>query len=516
MSSHTSLHCTTTEYVLDNDTTLMTTTDPHGNITYANKSFVEVSGYEQNEIEGQPHNIVRHPDMPKAAFQDMWFTIKQGLPWTGLVKNRRKNGDYYWVRANVVPIIRNNTITGYMSVRIKPAVAEIEAAERLYARMREGKLQHHRLYKGLLLKTGIAKGFSALKVMPLRWRIRSSTGLFWLFTLLSYLMTGLHGQVLAFAAVSSLLAAIAVSAWLEWQIVHPLEKVSSVALKVATGAETQVDPIDRVDEIGMTLRAVGQLGLMFRWLVNDVQEQVTDVHHASDRLATDSEKIASRTEHTADSVQQTAAAMEQITRAVENNVASTDKANSFSVTVSDAAFKGRESMLSVVDTMNKIAGSSTQISTMIALIDSIAFQTNILALNAAVEAARAGEQGRGFAVVASEVRNLANRSASAAQEIRQLIEASTQNIQTGTRQVSDAGEAITQMVDKVQNVKDLLNEISLATHEQGAGLSQVARAVEALDQNTRQNTSLAEESMRGASGMKCQARRLVNAVKVFS
>lgn len=503
------------EYILADNTTLMTTTDASGNITYANMSFIEVSGFQQQEIEGQPHNIVRHPDMPKQAFSDMWQTIKQGLPWSGLVKNRRKNGDYYWVRANVVPLIRDSKIIGYMSVRIKPDRDEVQAAERLYQQMRHGKLNRWRLHQGILLRKGLLASLSLMKTLPLRWRIRGATAAFWLLSLLSSAAAGIAGSALALSGGLTLFAALLVCGWLEWQIARPMEKARRLALNIATGASSEVEGMGRIDEVGMTLRAMAQQGLMFRWLVNDVLEQVVEVHQASDQLAQGSEKIAARTEQTAVSVQQTAAAMVQMTRAVEKNTASTDKANSFSSTVNDAALEGREAVQSVVGTMNKITESSSQIATMISLIDSIAFQTNILALNAAVEAARAGEQGKGFAVVAGEVRSLANRSATAASEIRQLMKASTLNVQAGADQVREAGEAITEMVEKVQNVKELLSEISIATHEQGTGLSEVEQAIEVLDKNTRQNAVLAENSVQAAAGMKQQAHRLVNAISVF-
>ncbi|KOC89571.1 methyl-accepting chemotaxis protein [Winslowiella iniecta] len=504
------------EYLLADNTTLMTTTDARGIITYANSSFAEVSGYQQDEIEGQPHNLVRHPDMPKQAFADMWATLKQGLPWSGLVKNRRKNGDFYWVRANVVPLIREKKIVGYMSVRVKPRQEEVTAAEQLYQQMRGGTLRRWRLHQGILLRTGLLKHLSALKTLPLRWRIRGGSGALWLLTLLSSLAAGVEGRALAISAGLSLIASLMVCRWLERQISRPMEKARAMALKVATGADTQVEGLDRVDEVGITLRAVAQQGLMFRWLINDVREQVMSVHQASDALSLGSEKIAIRTEQTAVSVQQTAAAMEQMTRAVAENTDSTDKANSFSLTVNEAALEGREAVHSVVSTMDKISASSTQIATTIGLIDSIAFQTNILALNAAVEAARAGEQGKGFAVVAGEVRSLANRSATAASEIRQLIKTSTLNVQAGAAQVREAGEAITEMVDKVQNVKALLNQISMATHEQGTGLSEVGKAIDVLDQNTRQNATLAETSVQAAAGMKNQAHRLVKAITAFS
>lgn len=508
-------HVTQQAWQLDDDTTLMTTTDAQSYITYANQDFVDVSGYERDEIHGQPHKLVRHPDMPKAAFADMWGTLKQGLPWTGLVKNRRKNGDHYWVRANVVPVIRNGIITGHMSVRIKPSEQEVAAAEQLYQQMRSGKLRGWRLHQGLLVRSGLLSPFSWLKTLPLRWRIRSGVAFCALSMALSAVAVGLQGGALAAFGGLALLMAVITSGWLEWQISRPLEKVCRQALDVATGASHQVAHLDRVDEVGMTLRAVGQLGLMFRWLVKDVRDQVMNVHQASDELAQGNEKIASHTEQTAASVQQTAATMNQMTTTVNSNAESTGQANNYSMTASKAAVQGGEVMKQVVGTMDEIAQSSQQIASITGLIDSIAFQTNILALNAAVEAARAGEQGKGFAVVAGEVRNLAKRSASAASEIRDLIAASALKVQSGAGQVHQAGETIADIVEKVKNVTELLQQISTATREQGTGLSEVGKAVEELDRITHHNASLVEEGAQASARMKNQAHRLVEAVDVF-
>lgn len=145
---------TDTEYELTDNTTLMSTTDLQSYITYANDSFIEVSGFSSDELIGQPHNLVRHPDMPRQAFADMWATLKRGEPWTGLVKNRRKNGDYYWVRANAVPIVRNGQPTGYMSIRTKPSREEIREAEILYRAMNEGRATRLTLRNGLVVKKG--------------------------------------------------------------------------------------------------------------------------------------------------------------------------------------------------------------------------------------------------------------------------------------------------------------------------------------------------------------------------
>ena len=165
---------TQSEYEFPDNATLMSTTDTKSHVTYANAAFVEVSGFDLKEILGQPHNLVRHPDMPQEAFADMWATIKGGEPWTALVKNRRKDGDHYWVRANAVPVVRDGKPVGYMSVRTKATREEIAAADALYREFREGKAGRRRFLKGLIVRSGLSAWRSLLQTMPVRWRIRSA------------------------------------------------------------------------------------------------------------------------------------------------------------------------------------------------------------------------------------------------------------------------------------------------------------------------------------------------------
>lgn len=503
------------DYPFPDDATLMSTTDTHSRILYANDAFINISGFEAEELTGEPHNLVRHPDMPPEAFADMWATLQQGEPWTGLVKNRRKCGDHYWVRANVNPVIRNGRLLGYMSVRIKPTPEEVREADARYRAMREGTLKNRRMHKGVMLVTGLGRWRSALKVMPLRWRIRSPLLALWPLSLLGAGALGLGGVgLLGFAGVMALLLAL-VSAWLEAQIARPMARVCQQAIDVATGANYRVDHLDRVDEIGMTLRAIGQLGVMFRWLVDDVSHQVQTVRHASDVLAEGNEELSRRTDQTAANVEQTSATMHQMTATVRSNTATAGEANQLSSSASAAAERGGDSMSEIVRMMEEIAESSKKIGTITGVIDSIAFQTNILALNAAVEAARAGEQGKGFAVVAGEVRNLAQRSATAASEIKTLIDASVGKVQSGSRQVNDAGDTMEDIVSQVSNVTALIARISAATAEQGTGLDEVGRAVKELERITQQNAQQVQESAISSARMKQQVARLGQALSVF-
>ena len=503
------------EYEFPENATLMSTTDTQSHITYANQAFIDVSGFSRDEVRGQPHNVVRHPDMPREAFADMWATLKGGEPWTALVKNRRKNGDHYWVRANAVPVVREGRHVGYMSVRTKASREEIQAAEKLYREFREGSAASRRFHKGLIVRAGLGRVRSLAQTMSVRWRIRTA-----LLAALPLVAAGTWTLGLGATAVASVTAvaggALALaSLLLESQIAKPLEEVKAQALRVATGDSHSATHMNRVDEIGMTLRTISQLGLMFRWLIDDVSEQVMTVQQAVKEIAQGNFDLSSRTEQAASSVQQTASSMEQMTATVKNNAETATQANQLSGTAREAAAAGGEAVSQVVSTMGDITTSSRRIADIIGVIDGIAFQTNILALNAAVEAARAGEQGRGFAVVAGEVRSLAQRSAEAAREIKSLIGASVEKVEAGSRIVNDAGRTMEDIVAQVSRVSDLIAEISAATNEQNGGIAQVSQAVVHLDQITQQNAALVEQGAAASSSLQQQAERLVEAVSVF-
>ncbi|MGX1905829.1 methyl-accepting chemotaxis protein [Enterobacter asburiae] len=505
MSSPT--YVTQNEYPLDDDTTLMSTTDVHSYITHANDTFVQVSGYQLDELTGQPHNMVRHPDMPKAAFADMWYTLQQGEPWSGIVKNRRKNGDHYWVRANAVPMVRRGQVTGYMSIRTKATAEEIAAVEPLYRALNDGSCKK-RVHKGLV----VGKGWlGKLPAMPLRWRVRSVMAALFAVLAATLIATSAGWMPLVAAAVVMLLGTLL----FQQQIVRPVENVARQALKVATGERNSVQHLNRSDELGLTLRAVGQLGLMCRWLINDVSSQVVSVRDGSDRLAQGNEDLNDRTRQTVANVQQTVATMNQMAASVQSNSETAAEVDKLSVAASSAATKGGNAMQTVVKTMDDIADSTQRIGSITSLINDIAFQTNILALNAAVEAARAGEQGKGFAVVAGEVRHLASRSASAANDIRKLIDASASKVQSGSEQVHAAGRTMDDIVVQVKNVTQLIAQISHATSEQATGLSELTRAVAELDSITQKNADLVEESAHISAMVKHRAGRLKDAVTVL-
>ena len=503
------------EYDFPAGDTLLSTTDTAGRIAYANAAFIQVSGFDMEELQRKAHNIVRHPDMPVEAYADMWRSLKAGRAWTAVVKNRRKNGDHYWVNANAAPMHRGGSLVGYLSVRTRPSRADINATQALYARFKAGQATGLAFHNGLIVRTGVMRWRSALQVMPAAWRVRVPLLGVGAIMGLGLSMSGLDGAGLATLGAALAVSLLLADVFIESQITRPLARVRDVAQQVASGENAPPLGLNRCDEIGQIARSINQAGLNLQSLVADVHEQAHGVHVASQEIAAATNDLANRTEQAASSLEETAAAMEQQTASVKQNSDSAEQAGNVVKTATEVAEKSSLAIGNVVDTMEQIAHSSRKIFDIIGVIDGIAFQTNILALNAAVEAARAGEQGRGFAVVASEVRSLAGRSAAAAKEIKDLIGDSVANVEAGTKLVANAGDTINDVVSQVRRVNDLMAEIALASKEQSLGISQVGQAVAQLDQMTQQNAAMVEQSSASATSMGDQAKRLVDAVSVF-
>src|SRR3989344_5123250 len=415
------LPISTQEYAFPKGQTLVSTTDLKGRILYCNPMFIEVSGYEKEELLGQPHNIVRHPDMPEEAYRDMWETIASGNPWSAPVKNRRKDCTFYWVMANVTPLMQGDQPTGYMSVRTEATRDQIQAADQLYRQMQAEKQAGtlvHVLREGQIVKNTLwGRMARAVQLGPL--------GKIMLCTLL-----------LVFASWGAALLGghtMTVAAGAAWLGVVLLALGMAVYLHSAT--------------VGQLQKALAQLNVNLLSIVRDARQESEHMQLSTREIAQGNQDLSERTEAQASNLEQTAASMEEITGTVKQTAESARQATVLATQATQVAERSSEAVDGVASTMKQIQTASGRISEITQLIDSIAFQTNILALNAAVEAARAGEQGSGFAVVASEVRSLSHRTLSAAKEIRQLIDDSATKVGEGHAKTDAAQKTMTESLE---------------------------------------------------------------------
>lgn len=723
----TNLPVTDNEVKLKDGQELVTKTDVKGIITYTNPAFIEVSGFSRDELMGSNHNIVRHPDMPAAAFKDLWDTLKLGRPWSKLVKNRCKNGDYYWVRANVTPIFNNGKIVEYMSVRTRPSDEEIADAERLYEKLANDQArlpnpsritgenlisEYNKWVVTALIVTALVSGggylaagaswlpalgpllglgvlafggYSLLKskvIAPLKtvrrhmreiaegiylqdMPIETSGEIGELERMSKILAVKLGFEVndarlnarraqrvkVALDNVSSnvmmasntgeiiyvndaalnmmrkaesdirkdlqhfstdeilgsnfdifhkdpshqrrMLEALKdtyrsrinvggrsfdlvanpvideegsrLGTVVEWQdvteqliaeqeiealineassgslerrldtgsyagfmgtiaggvnelleaIVEPLKEAKRVASALAEGDLTQRMDGDFRGDFAELQNALNQSVERLENMVNDIRRAGGSIAVGASEIATGNTTLSERTEAQAASLQETAASMEEMTSTVKQNADSAEEASRLAGEAKQLAGKGGDISNRVTRSMGDISASSSKISEIIGVIDEIAFQTNLLALNAAVEAARAGEQGRGFAVVAAEVRNLAQRSASAAKEIKELINDSVAKVEEGAHYVDESGAALNQIMSAIERVNAIVGDIAAASREQAVGIDQVNVAVNSMDEGTQQNAALVEQVAAASSAMEEQASQLQRLVNIF-
>ncbi len=514
------VYVTQREYPLSEGETLLSVTDLKGRIVYANDAFIRVSGFEAAELYGKAHSIVRHPDMPAAAFADMWSTIQRGLPWSALVKNRRKNGDHYWVRANASPIRHAGAVVGYLSVRTRPEPREVQQHAALYEQINAG-VRSLGLHRGFPVGRGAVGALQRWwRFRPLAWRVQAVVAGLWLLGSAGLWSSALQASAVPLAQVWPAwliwsLACVASGQWLRSRLLMPLAALRGQAQAVASGQQTDARFLQRTDEIGAIGSAVRQTGLNLVSLVGDIQGKSDQVRRCALAVQQGSTELSDRTEAAAASLEQSAQAMQALASAIERSSAQAGEAAARARHGVDMAGQSSRMVVQLDQGMRGVAQTSDQVGQISSLIDGIAFQTNLLALNAAVEAARAGEHGKGFAVVADEVRGLSQRSAHAARQIKALIEASQQQVAQSCAMAREVGEAMLAVQADMREQLVLAEGMQAASQAQAGGVQQVQAAVQQLEQMTQHNAALARDTIGHAQLLAGQAQALEAAASVF-
>ncbi|MCA1424775.1 MULTISPECIES: methyl-accepting chemotaxis protein [Bradyrhizobium] len=540
------LPVTTVEYPVSDETLIVSRTDLKGKLTYFNEDFLAAAGFTSAELMGQPHNIVRHPDMPPEAFDNLWDTLKAGKPWLGAVKNRRKNGDFYWVLATASPIRENGEVKGYTSIRTKLPADQRKLAEEVYAAIREKKPHGYRIDAGIIRRRSWLDHFSiftgTLKARLITMMVLQS---------LFMLALGIGGAVATGGSTSLILSLLAVAgaaivgfAGLATMraIQGPMRQLNDTLVNLVQDKLDNRIVIERDDEIGEALRNLQTVQTIVRFSRDEVQavqrraeaQRKADMTKLADGFeaaigeivetvsaaATELEASASTLSSTAGRAQELATVVASGSEAASSNVhsvASAAEEMSSSVReigrqVQDSSRIASEAVSqahATTERVSELSRAAARIGDVVELINAIAGQTNLLALNATIEAARAGEAGRGFAVVASEVKALAEQTAKATGEIGQQVG----GIQAATQ---DSVSAIGEISGTIARLSEIASAIATAVQQQGAATQEIARNVQQAALGTQQVSSNVGDVQRGASETGSASTQVLSAAQMLS